>query len=337
MDFMNSLDRNTPILTIGIPTFNRSGAVCARLKDLVVLEISDQIEILIIDNHSTDGTSENLNKITIPSHLNSNIQIISNEKNLGFVGNFFSLFDHCRSEYLLVCSDEDEVLAMGIKHLLDFLVEKSPDFVSPQAVVRGQLYRGKKGTTELDYLQHEEASFYISGLCFKIESAKKFLSWLPDLANQNSLVEVYPQTALAGCLLVEGRGFWLNTMVTRQVSELPSHIAHSDGGAYFHLNGRFEQLKGSISLADLVIANETLTQESLDSVVRYKRLLNEQVFRRMRTALFEEFPDMVRHFDKGGRRFYFLSWFTKFSGNRISTKIGRLLPPPLKKFLIKFI
>ena len=62
MDFMNSLDRNIPILTVGIPTFNQSEAVCTRLKELIALEISDQIEILVIDNHSTDGTSENLHK-----------------------------------------------------------------------------------------------------------------------------------------------------------------------------------------------------------------------------------------------------------------------------------
>lgn len=337
MDFMNSLDRNTPILTIGIPTFNRSEAVCTRLQELITLEMSNQIQILVIDNHSTDGTAENLNKSMIPSHMISKVQIISNESNLGFVGNFFSLFDHCRTEYLLVCSDEDQIIESGLQRLLEFLGERSPDFVSPQAEVRGQIYRGRKKIHKLDYLQHEEASFYISGLCFKIESAQKFLERFPDLVKNNSLVEVYPQTALAGFLLAEGNGFWLDTVVTRQLNELPSHIVHSDGGAYFHLCGRFEQLKGSISLADLIISNELLRQESRDSIIRYKELLNEQLFQRMRTALFYEYPEMMRHFDKGARRYYLFSWLTRFYGSRFSTLVGRLTPSLIRRILRRLL
>ncbi len=334
---MNSLDRNTPILTIGIPTFNRSESVCARLKELIALEISDQIEILVIDNHSSDGTTENLNEITIPSHLISNIQIISNESNLGFVGNFFTLFDHCRSEYLLVCSDEDQVLETGLKHLLDLLVEKSPDFVSPQAEINGKLFRGRKKTLKLDYLQHQGASFYLSGLCFKTKSAKKFLTLLPNLVNQNALVDVYPQTALAGCLVAEGSGFWLGAMVTRQLDELPSHIAQSDGSVYHHLNGRYQQIKGSLFLADLMITNGHLTRESLDSIVDYKKMLHRQVFRRLRTAINDESPEIARNFDKGARRYYLFSWFTEFYGNKSGSKVGQLIPRPIKAFLAKFL
>lgn len=275
MDFMRSLDRNTPILTIGIPTFNRSEAVCARLKELIALDISDHIEILVIDNHSTDGTTENLHKIRIPSRLISRIQIISNESNLGFVGNFFSLFDHCKSEYLLVCSDEDQITESGLRRLMEFLGENSPDFVSPQAEVNGRLYRGRKTLMELDYAQHQDASFYISGLCFKTESAEKYLSWLPQIVKENALVEVYPQTALAGCLVAEGSGFWLDAMVTRQLDELPTQIAHSDGRAYHHLNSRFEQIKGSLLLADRMLSSGNLTRKSHAEISRFNSSLQE--------------------------------------------------------------
>ena len=45
-----------PVLTIGIPTFNRRDAVLERLQELLSFDLDRKIEILIIDNHSSDGT-----------------------------------------------------------------------------------------------------------------------------------------------------------------------------------------------------------------------------------------------------------------------------------------
>jgi len=237
----------------------------------------------------------------------------------------------------LVCSDEDQINESGLRRLMEFIGENSPDFVSPQAEVNGRLYRGRKTLTELDYAQPQDASFYISGLCFKTESAEKYLSWLPQIVKENALVEVYPQTALAGCLVAEGSGFWLDAMVTRQLDELPTHIAHSDGRAYYHLNGRFEQIKGSLLLADRMISSGDLTRKSYDSILLYKNGVNRQIFRRLRSTIFDESPEMARCFDTGARRYYLFSWVTKFYGNKFSTLVARITPSPLRKIVRRFI
>lgn len=297
-----------PVLTIGIPTFNRRDAVLERLQELLSFDLDRKIEILIIDNHSSDGTISALQRVEVPSHLVSNIQILENDENLGYDGNFYRLFSQCRTDYLLISSDEDEIFKNGINDLLNFLVSQQPDFVSPQALINGLLYRGKNKSKAIEFYEHPEASFYISGLCFKTESAMKFLDFLKRLSHKNALVEVYPQTALAGCLVAMGSGYWLDVVVATKRADLPSSILHSSGNIYFHLPGRYEQFKGSLELNDLLLSHE-LIPSSVHSKIRvYNSILHRDLFKRVRGALREEDADLAREFDRGAIKFYLISF-----------------------------
>ncbi len=72
-----------PILSINIPTFNRLGYLKEALAALLP-QVSDEVEINVTDNHSTDGTWEYLsglegkvNRIRPPEPIDSNHNILS--------------------------------------------------------------------------------------------------------------------------------------------------------------------------------------------------------------------------------------------------------------------
>jgi glycosyltransferase involved in cell wall biosynthesis len=333
---MSSLDSKSPILTIGIPTYNRSEAVCDRLRELISFDVKTEIEVLIIDNHSTDNTISKLEEIK-NAHLNTmNVRLISNASNIGYVGNFFKLFENCESEYLLICSDEDELIESGVQEILPYLSAHSPDFVSPIAYVNDSLYRGRLQKSEIEFAQHEDASLYVSGLIFKLQPARKLLPWLQSLVQDNALVEVYPQTALAGFLIASGGGRWHDSIVTWQRDNLPSSIAHSSGNEYHFLNGRHEQFKGALMLVDLLVSKGDLLPAQIKQVNEYKSILSKDYFRRVRQAIEEEDKDLLKKFDASARRYYFFFWLRKVYGSKIGSKTGRFFPKSVKKILLHF-
>lgn len=333
---MSFLGHKLPILTIGIPTYNRSEAVCDRLRELICFDVKTEVKILIIDNHSTDNTISKLEEIK-NSHLNTmNVRLISNASNIGYVGNFFKLFENCETEYLLICSDEDELIESGIREVLPFLRSHSPDFVSPVAYVNDSLYRGRLQKSEVGFAQHENASLYVSGLIFKVQPARQLLPLLKSLVQDNALVEVYPQTALAGFLIASGGGRWHDAIVTWQRDNLPSHIAHSSGNEYHFLIGRHQQFKGALMLADILISKGELLPAQIKKVYEYKSILSEDYFRRVRQALEEEDTDLLKKFDASARRYYLFFWLSKVYGSKIGGKTGKFVPKGLKKILLRF-
>jgi glycosyltransferase involved in cell wall biosynthesis len=323
---MKSSPENAPILTVGIPTYNRSEAVCQRLRECLALATELPIEIMILDNHSNDGTFLELRQIQVPSVLASRVKILENNENIGYNGNFFKLITQCQTEYLIVTSDEDEVVKSGLQELLAFLETKQPDFISPQVHIAGELYRGRTKIREIEFHEHEEASFYLSGLCFKVPSAQTFLNILPELSTRNALVEVYPQTALAACLVAMGRGYWLNAAVTTKRNDLPTNIIHSSGNIYYHLPGRYEQFKGSVELNNLLLSHDMIEPQMHSRIRAYNSTLYKSFFLRVRTALRNDDSHLARQFDLGAIRFFVVSLAMNWSRAKLGKVARRIVP-----------
>ena len=85
------------ILTIGIPTFNRIKAITSCMEFFEKKNLPEEIEILVIDNNSSDGTFKFLSE----RFTAENIRILKNKENLGFSGNTLQLIKECRTNYLL--------------------------------------------------------------------------------------------------------------------------------------------------------------------------------------------------------------------------------------------
>lgn len=229
----------TAFLTIGIPTFNRADAVAARVGDLLSQGLPDDVEILVIDNASTDDTVERLRSVSGP------LRVMSNAENLGYGGNFLRLFDEARSDYLLVVSDEDQVDVGALRDLIAFCREHRPGFVSPRASVHGNdSYRGSQRTEQIAAERFKDASFYVSGLTFALDRAGADARELQPQLTENSAVAIYPQVLLAALAAARGDAMFFERVVTRHMEHRPTTIVERAGGIYNRVPGRWNQALG---------------------------------------------------------------------------------------------
>ncbi len=108
-----------PLLTIAIPTYNRSRFL-ARLLDSLTVQSADapQLELLVSDNASPDETPQRLEEYR---GRGLNFRSIRNTINLGADGNILQCFEEARGKYVWIVGDDDVLLdgALGvILHLL---------------------------------------------------------------------------------------------------------------------------------------------------------------------------------------------------------------------------
>lgn len=92
------------MVTVAIPTFNRLNLLKRAIKS-VLQQNYQNLEIVISDNASTDGTQEYLNLIN-----DSRVTIIFGEENLGMVTNWDRCLGGAHGDYFLLMSDDDALL-----------------------------------------------------------------------------------------------------------------------------------------------------------------------------------------------------------------------------------
>ena len=98
-------DLHQPLVTIAIPTYNR----LERLKKALNCALDQtypNIEIIVLDNASNDGTKDYLEYM---SRITSNLKIIRNKNNVGLIRNIQQIPGLAKGKYLHVLSDDDYV------------------------------------------------------------------------------------------------------------------------------------------------------------------------------------------------------------------------------------
>ena len=230
---------NDAQLTIGIPTYNRSEAVTARVEELLSFEAP--IEILVIDNASPDDTFSVLNeRFSAP-----NLRVLRNETNLGYAGNLLRVAEESRTPFVTFVSDEDSVDPDGLRQLLDFCETTSPDMVSPQAEVgEKRIYRGRDTTRAIAPAEFQSSSYYLSGLTFATGPLRTDVELVRSLLATNSAASVYPQVLLAALAVARGNAHFLAAHVTQQRHVLETAITEVSGADYRSVASRWAQFLG---------------------------------------------------------------------------------------------
>lgn len=91
-----------PLVTIGIPTYNRAGQFLKTTLESALAQDYEHIEIIVSDNCSTDETPE-----LIRSYSNSRLTYFRQEENLGQRGNMNFLVEKAGGDYFLMLHDDD--------------------------------------------------------------------------------------------------------------------------------------------------------------------------------------------------------------------------------------
>ncbi|MDO8471426.1 MAG: glycosyltransferase [bacterium] len=100
-------------VTVSIPTYNRARFI-GKAVDSVLAQTYKDIEILIIDNASTDDTQK-----IISSFDDNRIKYVKNEENIGIIGNWNKCIGLTQGQYLMILGDDDVLHCDFIKKSLE--------------------------------------------------------------------------------------------------------------------------------------------------------------------------------------------------------------------------
>jgi len=113
------------LLTIVIPTYNRSKKLTRLLAHLET-EIKGNehfVDVLITDNHSTDGTDQAIQEFL---ERNTDWQVIRHPSNMGMDRNFLAGFQNSKTRYFWVFGDDDLPREGLIRLIVAFLLNEQP-------------------------------------------------------------------------------------------------------------------------------------------------------------------------------------------------------------------
>ena len=113
------------LLTVSIPTFNRSKELHTQLHDIHLIlsdtKISENIEILVSDNSSTDLTPNVVKDFSLIDKAYKFTSIRSKE-NLGSDANFMSSILNASGRFVWIMSDDDKIHEDAIQYLYKVLI-----------------------------------------------------------------------------------------------------------------------------------------------------------------------------------------------------------------------
>ncbi|MCX5814638.1 MAG: glycosyltransferase family 2 protein [Proteobacteria bacterium] len=145
-----------PLLTIVIPTYNRHSKLKEGLAALLP-QISNlganEVEVVIVDNTSSDATPQLLSQI---KSEHNQIRIFRNDSNLGIDGNTAKCFEYANGKYVALLSDDDHYIPSGINIILGYL--KSQDY----SLVCLNYYGYYRNPNKQDMVFHPEEDRFFS-------------------------------------------------------------------------------------------------------------------------------------------------------------------------------
>lgn len=106
------------LLSICIPTYNRKDCLIQCLDSIVHQAIFSDIEVVISDNASSDGTDKIIGQYTTKY---PNIVYSRNEENIGFDRNMLKVVSLASGKYCLFIGDDDAFFDESLENIVDIL------------------------------------------------------------------------------------------------------------------------------------------------------------------------------------------------------------------------
>lgn len=96
------------MLTIGLPVYNCADMIEKKIESVLALNLD--FNLIISDNHSTDGTFEKC----IEYATRENVMLIRQPKNIGAWNNFLFLLDCTSTDFFCITAQDDVLLAADV-------------------------------------------------------------------------------------------------------------------------------------------------------------------------------------------------------------------------------
>lgn len=116
------MSNNKKLLTIAIPNYNGGENLKSAILSCANLTLSrEDYEILVVDNCSTDNSTEIVKRL---EQEFENIRLVANSKNIGRIGNWNKCLEEIESEYVLFLFSNEKIYKdNNIEELLEILMK----------------------------------------------------------------------------------------------------------------------------------------------------------------------------------------------------------------------
>lgn len=119
---MKKKNNSATILTVAIPTYNRSRTLEKILHQLHK-EKNQSFQIIVSDNDSSDNTEDMIKKIQKSMR---NLRYNKNTENIGFSGNIIKLYELAKTRYVWFLSDDEIIFPGSIDKILKAIIKYQP-------------------------------------------------------------------------------------------------------------------------------------------------------------------------------------------------------------------
>lgn len=256
-------------LSICIPTYNRGEIVYRTVKNILRYE-GQNIEVVVSNNCSEDNTEELIKSIS-----DERVKYYKNSyNNVG--DNLITVLTYGTGDYLLLLSDEDDVLLDSIPHLLEILAKEEPAVLVgstklngvPAGVFPDRTYQ--PGRESL--IGYGWGVTYISGYVYNKKIMRKVMG---DLYGEN-INRIYGSgynfTNLARKMLEFGKFMTIKDFLTDQrESGKKDFTSYFDGGVYAYAPEK--KLKCAIDAVDALSTVNLCLRDKLLLIQMYKMRL----------------------------------------------------------------
>ena len=109
-----------------IPSYNRVEYLKSTM-DTCLNQNYDNVEFIIIDDCSNDGTNELVNSYV---KKDSRFKFISNKSNVGMLLNFETGLTYCKGDYILVLGSDDGLMPNSLKQISDLILKSGAELIT---------------------------------------------------------------------------------------------------------------------------------------------------------------------------------------------------------------
>jgi len=132
-----------PVLTIAVPTYNRSANLALLLRSLAPQLLAEhRVELIISDNCSPDDTPA-----IVEGFIQAGLQCryIRNKENIGSDLNFLQCYNEATAEYVWIFGDDDVILPGSVSTILGLIEGREFDliYLAPFGFVKDPAERGQ--------------------------------------------------------------------------------------------------------------------------------------------------------------------------------------------------
>lgn len=117
-----------PLLTIGIPNYNRSAMLSDLIRRIISLmppDMTQHIEIFVSDNNSSEDTATVVKQI-LAENRQIQLRFTRNKQNVGFSRNFDKTIKGSNGKFVFLMSNDDSLFDNSLEIVLN-VIKKHPD------------------------------------------------------------------------------------------------------------------------------------------------------------------------------------------------------------------